>query len=103
LRKTKAMGPILDIIEFHHEQWLGHGYPTHLKAENIPYLARVVSVVDAFDAMTSKRAYGQPKTPSAALLEIQNCAGTQFDPELARNFVDWIRHHRIPAPKRIAA
>jgi HD-GYP domain-containing protein (c-di-GMP phosphodiesterase class II) len=103
LRKMKGMKNIADIIEYHHEQWVGKGYPNHLKAEEIPYLARVASITDSYDAMTSKRSYGTPKTPSAAILEIQNCAGTQFDPELAAKFVEWMRHHRIPAPKRAAA
>lgn len=103
LRGTKALGPILDVIEFHHEQWLGKGYPNHIQGEAIPFLARVVAIVDSFDAMTSKRSYGTPKSMPEALLEIQNFSGTQFDPKLAREFVDFMKQRRVAAPKKIAA
>jgi response regulator RpfG family c-di-GMP phosphodiesterase len=102
-RKTRGMKNIVDIIELHHEQWMGKGYPNHLKAEAIPFLARVVSITDSFDAMTSKRSYGTPKTYSEAVMEIQNCGGTQFDPTLSAQFVDWMRHHRVSVPERAAA
>jgi response regulator RpfG family c-di-GMP phosphodiesterase len=55
IRKMRGMKSIADIIELHHEQWIGKGYPNHLKEDSIPYLARVVSITDSFDAMTSKR------------------------------------------------
>jgi HD-GYP domain-containing protein (c-di-GMP phosphodiesterase class II) len=103
LRGTPGLDEILDVVEYHHEQWTGKGYPNHMSAESIPFLARAVSIVDAFDAMTSQRSYGTPKSVPAAILEIQNAAGTQFDPVLATKFVEWMRRVRIPAPKRTAA
>ena len=103
LRGTKGLDPILDVIEFHHEQWQGKGYPHHIAGEAIPFLARVVSIVDAFDAMTSKRSYGTPKSTSEALLEIQNFAGTQFDPAISRQFIDFMRQRKVAAPEKIAA
>jgi response regulator RpfG family c-di-GMP phosphodiesterase len=103
LRTTPGLGPILDVIEFHHEQWLGCGYPNHLRGEGIPFLARVVALTDAYDAMTSKRSYGTPKSKEAALNEIEKCAGTQFDPSLAIKFLEWMDSERIATPVPAAA
>ncbi len=71
----------------HHERWDGNGYPNGLEGEEIPYLARIISIVDAFDVMTNDRPYKKAITKKAALNEIEKCAGSQFDPELAREFI----------------
>lgn len=67
----------------HHERYDGHGYPDGLAGEDIPQIARIISVADAYDAMTSDRSYRQPLEKDAVREELKNCAGTQFDPEFA--------------------
>lgn len=71
----------------HHERWDGKGYPKGLAGEEITIEARIISIVDAFDAMTSKRVYKEKNSVEDSLEEIKNCAGTHFDPELANVFV----------------
>ena len=81
------LAPISEYILSHHERWDGNGYPRGLKGEEIPVLARILAVVDAFDAMTNERIYSKPRSHEAAAEEILRCAGAQFDPEIARVFV----------------
>ena len=69
----------LPIVEFHHERPDGQGYPHHLKGDEIPIAARIVHVVDAFDAMTSARAYRRARSANDAMYELWRHAGTQFD------------------------
>jgi HD-GYP domain-containing protein (c-di-GMP phosphodiesterase class II) len=71
----------------HHERWDGLGYPGGRARSEIPFEARVLAVVDAFDAMTSLRPYRNPVSDAEALAEITACSGTQFDPEVAEAFV----------------
>jgi HD-GYP domain-containing protein (c-di-GMP phosphodiesterase class II) len=68
------------IIRHHHERWDGTGYPDGLAGEQIPMLARIVSVVDAFDAMTSKRAYRDAMSREESVAELIRNRGKQFDP-----------------------
>jgi response regulator RpfG family c-di-GMP phosphodiesterase len=79
------------IIRSHHEWFNGRGYPDHLTGEEIPLGARILAIVDAYDAMTSKRPYRRAMTAPQALAEIQRGAGTQFDPALAALFVEMMR------------
>lgn len=83
--------PIIPIVRNHHERWDGTGYPDRMAKENIPFLARIVAVADAFDAMTSNRPYhpdrkGRP--PAVALAEVERQAGRQFDPRCAAGFLE---------------
>jgi len=80
--------PALPYVLHHHERWDGTGYPHGLKTDAIPIEARLLGVADAFDAMTSARAYRPALSGEQALSELRRCAGTQFDPELAHSFVD---------------
>jgi len=73
---------IADTVIAHHERFDGSGYPFGLRGNEIPYLARVLLVADAFDAMTSDRPYQPALSPDHALTELQRCAGTQFDPRV---------------------
>ncbi len=72
----------------HHERWDGNGYPLGLAGKDIPYSARIVAVADAYDVMTSTRSYKKALPPEVARQEIANNAGSQFDPEVARAFLN---------------
>ena len=76
-----------DILS-HHERWDGSGYPNGLRGEDIPYLARIISILDAYDVMTSNRPYSKAVSEDKALTEINDCAGSQFDPNLAQEFIE---------------
>lgn len=90
-RIAQATNELMSIAEYilcHHERWDGKGYPQGLSEEQIPLIARIVSLVDAYDAMTEERPYSIVKTQAEACEEICRNAGTQFDPELAKLFVE---------------
>lgn len=78
---------VLDIIKYHHERFDGRGYPNGLKGEKIPFAARIVSIVDAWDAMNSDRAYRSRLSQEQILTELEKGKGTQFDPFLAGEFI----------------
>jgi putative nucleotidyltransferase with HDIG domain len=78
---------VIPIVRSHHERWDGHGYPDKLKGDEIPRLARIVAVADAFDAMTTNRPYRPCMQPDAAFAEIERMKGKQFDPEAAEAFL----------------
>ena len=80
LRQVPFLAAHLPIVELHHERPDGRGYPFGLRAEDIPLAARIVHVADAFDAMTSARAYRAARGSSEAFAELQRFSGTQFDP-----------------------
>jgi diguanylate cyclase (GGDEF)-like protein len=80
---------VAQIVGQHHERWDGVGYPGGLSGEEIHPLARAVAVLDAYSAMVTNRPYHQGVTESAALVELQRCRGTQFDPFYVDRFVEW--------------
>ena len=90
LKSIPELKDIRPIVRSHHERWDGRGYPDKLAGEDIPLLARVLAVGDAFDAMTTKRPYnlGQIKTPEQAFAEVERCSGSQFDPRCALAFLE---------------
>jgi HD-GYP domain-containing protein (c-di-GMP phosphodiesterase class II) len=87
LRALTAGAVVARVVAEHHEWWDGRGYPAGLCGEEIDFNARVVSVADAFDAMTSERAYRPALGYERAAAELARCAGTQFDPQVVRVFV----------------
>jgi two-component system, cell cycle response regulator len=80
------MQPVAEIVRSSHERWDGGGYPDALAADDIPLGARIVSVCDSYDAMTTTRAYREAMPASEALAELERCAGTQFDPRVVAAF-----------------
>jgi HD-GYP domain-containing protein (c-di-GMP phosphodiesterase class II) len=78
------------VISAHHERWDGKGYPRGLAGEDIPLPARIFSVVDSFDAMTNDRPYRRALRVEDALAEIRSGAGTQFDPDVVREFASLV-------------
>lgn len=82
-------GVAVDILH-HHERWDGKGYLAQLSGDEIPKGSRIIAILDAYDAMISERSYKKAMSSHVALSEIQKCAGTQFDPILAENFVEFI-------------
>ena len=84
---VEFLKPVLPIILHHHEKYDGSGYPSGLKKEQIPLGARILSVVDAFEAMVQGRPYRSSLSIDAALDELVKCRGTQFDPKIVDVFV----------------
>ncbi len=81
---------IAEGILSHHERWDGKGYPRGLNGEEIPLEARIVAIVDAYDAMTNKRPYSNVLSKERAIVELKKNAGTQFDPNLVKVFIEGV-------------
>ena len=77
----------ISISKSHHERWDGNGYPEGLKQNEIPLEARIVSLIDVYDALISERPYKKAFTKSKSLDLIREGIGTQFDPEIAKLFI----------------
>ena len=88
LGSAEIFKDIIPIVKHHHERYDGNGYPSRLKGEEIPYIARIAAVADTFDAMTSRRSYRGPIDIEHVKEEIKRCEGTQFDPQIAEVFLD---------------
>lgn len=79
----------LEPILFHHERIDGKGYPHGISGKEIPMIAKITSVADAYDAMTTNRVYMPARSPEAGLEEVIRFSGTQFEPEVVEAFVEW--------------
>ncbi|HAN20933.1 MAG: hypothetical protein A2Y15_02950 [Clostridiales bacterium GWF2_36_10] len=90
IKRIDGLENIVEIVLHHHERYDGKGYPSGIKGEEINPLARVLTIADSFDAMTSSRPYQRTKTYEEAFAEIRNCKETHFDPEKAENFIEAI-------------
>lgn len=93
LSSASIFQDIIPIVKHHHEKYDGNGYPGRLKAEEIPYLARITAIADSFDAMTSRRTYRNAMPLDVVIAEFERCKGSQFDPELTNVFLDILKNH----------
>lgn len=91
----KEFADVIPLIKYHHEKYDGTGYPSKLKGDDIPYLARILTIIDSFDAMTSKRPYNIRKDYKQAIGELEKCAGSHFDPELVYKFIEMLQNDML--------
>jgi len=91
LEPISFLAEVIPVVLYHHEHWDGNGYPRGIAGEQIPMLARIIGVVDAFDAMTTSRAYRGALRPEQAMQELEMHKGTQFDPTLVDSFLGVLR------------
>jgi len=92
--ESLGVEPVAEWVLHHHERWDGAGYPNRLAGDQIPLVARIIFVADAYDAMTSDRAYRQAIAQRDALAELERCAGTQFDPAVVKALAEELRTAR---------
>ena len=95
IKPVESLKEIIPLILHHHERYDGKGYPDNLKGDNIPYLVRMLTVVDCFDAMTSNRPYNKRKTYKEAIDELRRCSSSQFDKEIADAFIQVVMENEI--------
>jgi putative nucleotidyltransferase with HDIG domain len=91
VEKMEFLSGVSEIVRHHHETWDGRGYPDGIKGEEIPLGARIVTVADSFDAMTTNRSYRGALPIEEAVRRLEASAGTQFDPWIVKTFVSYIR------------
>jgi len=103
LQPIKAFRQILNVVLHHHEWYDGSGYPDGLAGQNIPLHARMVSVCDAYHAMTSTRPYRQRRTPEFALAQLEAGKGSQFDPIIVDYFIQMMRKRQAENPDALEA
>ena len=94
LAPIKFLQPVIPGVYLHHERWDGRGYPLGLKKNDIPLVARIISVADTYDAMTSDRAYRRAVPHEVTINEIEHFSGSQFDPDVAGTFGESIERIR---------
>lgn len=95
LHHLSGMEYVLPAILGHHERYDGYGYPRGIAGEQIPLLARILCIADSFDAMISKRSYKVGYSLDRTISQLQECAGTQFDPQLTPLFIELITSQQI--------
>ncbi|WJV30870.1 HD-GYP domain-containing protein [Rossellomorea sp. AcN35-11] len=95
ISSIKKYDELLPLIELHHERYDGKGYPYGLKETNIPKLARILCIIDSFDAMTTERPYQKTKTFAEGIRELRACSGYQFDPTYVEPFIQMIEENHM--------
>jgi HD-GYP domain-containing protein (c-di-GMP phosphodiesterase class II) len=98
LRGIKFLEDAIPIVLHHHEQWNGNGYPLGLKAEAIPLPARIFTVVDVYDALTSERPYRRAISHEQAIAILRAQNGTVFDPKVVAQFIEIVTSPNPPEP-----
>jgi len=88
LKTVNDMSDMADYVLYHHERWDGKGYPKGLKGDGIPFVSRIITIVDAYTAMTSDRSYRTGLPEKVGIEELEKNAGIQFDPELVSVFIE---------------
>jgi len=88
LNTVNDMSDMASYVLYHHERWDGKGYPKGLKGDEIPFVSRIINIVDSYDAMTSERSYQKALSKEVAIEELKKNAGTQFDAELVSVFIE---------------
>jgi diguanylate cyclase (GGDEF)-like protein len=101
LNAAPALRPVARIVRSTHERWDGRGYPDGLRGDEIPQAARVVAVCDAYDAMTTERAYSAAVGHEAACQELRDVAGSQFDPRVVAAFVAEVAERAATVPDAV--
>jgi diguanylate cyclase (GGDEF)-like protein/putative nucleotidyltransferase with HDIG domain len=91
IKQLNDFDEIVPAVLYHHEFYNGKGYPFGVAGENIPQTARIIGIADAFDAMTIERPYKKARSYNMAIREIERCSGTQFDPEIVKIFVGYLK------------
>ena len=94
--RLELLQACVPIVRYQHERWDGGG-PEGLAGEDVPVEARVVALCDAFDSLTHERPWRSSQSPHLALQTMEKDAGTHFDPQLARRFVEWLREELVKA------
>jgi HD-GYP domain-containing protein (c-di-GMP phosphodiesterase class II) len=94
VQPVTKLANVAPIIRAHQEQYDGKGYPDGLRGKHIPRIARIISVVDAYVAMTDERIYRAALSHKDAVKELKRCSGTQFDPEVVDAFLKVIKNNR---------
>jgi putative nucleotidyltransferase with HDIG domain len=100
VEKMEFLTGAIDIVRHHHESWDGKGYPDGLKGDDIPLVARIVTVADSFDAMTTDRPYRKALTVAEAVRRVEESSGVQFDPRIAKVFIRYVndKGHDLATP-----
>ena len=98
-----SLRPLAPVIRAHHERWDGQGYPDHLQGERIPLAARLIAVVDAYMVMITDRPYQLARPPAVVLVELQRCAGSQFDPRVVEELNGLLRDIQVQSQREVAS